>query len=312
MTTNEDTFFEKDELILGLKIDVDTYRGTKKGLPALIKLLNSEKIKGTFFLSIGKDNMGRNIWRIFKPKFLVKMLRNKAFKLYGFDILFRGFLWPGPDIGKILKKLLRLPTKFGQEIALHSYDHYKWQMNINKFSQEQVEKEFRKANIRWFKLFGSPPSAMGNPGWQLSEEWLRLSDSIICKDVKYRSDTRGTTCCRIKYNGLTFNKLQIPTTLPTYDEVIGRKGVTDETYNEYLLSLIEPGKLNVLTIQAEIEGIACFKMFREFVQKCKHKGIKIVPLSEIYEKFQNTGKVMNLHFQEIPGREGQLAVLKNS
>lgn len=309
---SENNFFPKDETILGLKIDVDTYRGTKKGIPALIKFLNSEGIKATFFLSIGPDNMGRHIWRILKPKFFIKMFRGNAAKLYGWDILFKGFLWPGPDIGKILRKVLRLPVKFGHEVALHAYDHHKWQNKISKFTAQEVKEQFDIANRRWKKIFDSLPNAAGAPGWQLSEEWLKYADSDACSDIKYRSDTRGSSCCYPRYNGHVFKKLQIPTTLPTYDEVIGRNGVTNEDYNEYILSQIEPGQLNVLTIHTEAEGIVCLKMFKEFIQSCKQKGIKVVPLSEIYERVKTTQKIMNLHMEEIPGREGTLALLKHS
>ncbi len=309
---NENNFFQKDETVLGLKIDVDTYRGTKKGIPALIRLLNSEGIKATFFLSVGPDNMGRHIWRILKPKFLIKMFRGNAAKLYGLDILFKGFLWPGPNIGRILRKVLRLPAKFGHEVALHAYDHYKWQKNISKYTPQQIKEQIDKANRRWKRLFGSLPTAAGSPGWQLSEEWLKFADSEVCADIKYRSDTRGTSYGYPKYNNHVFKKLQIPTTLPTYDEVIGRNGVTNENYNEYILSQIEPGQLNVLTIHTEAEGIVCLKMFKEFIQNCKEKGIKIVSMGEIYERIKSTQQILNLSIEEIPGREGKLALLKHS
>ena len=44
---------------LGLKIDVDTYEGMKQGVPRLLQTLKEFNLKGTFFLSIGPDNSGR-------------------------------------------------------------------------------------------------------------------------------------------------------------------------------------------------------------------------------------------------------------
>lgn len=72
----------------------------------------------------------------------------------------------------------------------------------------------------------------------------------------YNSDCRGYSIFQPIIESETLRLPQVPTTLPTYDEIVGKNGITSGNYNDYILKLIRPARLNVLTIHAEVEGIA--------------------------------------------------------
>ncbi|EQD28662.1 polysaccharide deacetylase protein, partial [mine drainage metagenome] len=85
--------------LLALKVDVDTLRGTRTGVPALVELLRAEQAQATFLFSLGPDHTGRALKRVFRPGFLGKVKRTSVLEHYGLRTLLYGTLLPGPDIG---------------------------------------------------------------------------------------------------------------------------------------------------------------------------------------------------------------------
>ena len=85
---------------IALKIDVDTLRGTREGVPALVRVLHQAGAGATFLFSLGPDHTGRAIRRVFRKGFLGKVSRTSVLEHYGLRTLMYGTLLPGPDIGR--------------------------------------------------------------------------------------------------------------------------------------------------------------------------------------------------------------------
>jgi len=292
---------------LGLKIDVDTYRGTKIGVPKLLETLAEYDIKASFFFSVGPDNMGRNLWRLIKPSFLLKMLRSKAPALYGWDILVRGTLCSGPIIGERLPWVIRKASEQGHEIGLHAWDHYKWQNHLDKMNARTIF-DLLKAGVRLLEhIAGLPVKCSAAPAWRCTEAVLIEKEKF---PFAYNSDCRGHGIFYPVVGCRPILQPQIPTTMPTYDEVIGRNGMNDSNYNAYLMSFIRPGQLNVLTVHAEVEGISRHGLFREFLERFISRNGNIIPLGRILQSDIPIDRARILR-RVIPGREGWVSYQSN-
>ena len=289
---------------VGLRIDVDTLRGTRLGVPRLIETLANEDVHASFFFSVGPDNMGRHLWRLLKPAFLLKMLRSNAASLYGWDILLRGTFWPGVKIGKSLPQPIRATADAGHEMGFHAWDHHAWQTHTDKLSSEEIYNSIRQGVESLNKIVGRKPICSAVAGWRCNNKTLLKKESFA---FQYNSDCRGDSIFRpvLKDTRLT---PQIPVTLPTYDEIIGQNGVNQDNYNQTILSQIRPGKLNVYTIHAEVEGIVCAELFGRMLQMAKQQNIEFVPLGLLLQNINidklPDGQIVN---KAMPGREGWIS-----
>lgn len=288
---------------LGLRVDVDTFRGTRYGVANLLSILKRHSIKASFFFSVGPDNMGRHLFRLFRPAFLKKMLRSRAASLYGWDIFFMGTLWPGPIMGEKLGHVIKRTAENGHEIGLHAWDHHGWQTRIERMSEDTIGRELERGVNQLKDLLGKPTLCSAAPSWKCNDAVLLQKEKYL---FQFNSDCRGWSIFIPVVAGVPMRQPQIPTTLPTYDEVIGSHGIKEANYNEYLLDLIKPGQLNVLTVHAEVEGMFAANLFDLFLHSAASRGIKVKSLGDLIkaEKIKEYGRIVK---GKTKGREGWTA-----
>ncbi len=198
-----------------LKVDVDTLRGTQEGVPRLGALFARLGIPATFLFSLGPDNTGRALRRVFRRGFLAKVRRTSVVSNYGLRTLMYGTLIPGPDIGKRCRVEMLAIQSQGFEVGVHTWDHVKWQDGVARASSEWTASSSPGGCVRSKRYSAFPPRVHGAAGWQMNEHVPKLQAQF---GFEVASDTRGTTPFAPEGGGV----MQIPTTLPTLDEILER------------------------------------------------------------------------------------------
>jgi peptidoglycan/xylan/chitin deacetylase (PgdA/CDA1 family) len=291
---------------LALKIDVNTYRGTRLGVPRLVETLQRHQVQGSFFFTLGKDKTGRAITRIFKCGFLSRVTRISAWSHYGIGTLFYGTVLPAPDIGRKCADIMRAVRDAGFEVGIHCYENLKWQEVASK-DMAWTKREMQRAVDRFIEIFGIASKSHAAAGWQLNRHALRLMQHF---GFNYTSDTRGTHPYIPTWNAEIIACPQLPTTLPTLEELINRNGITINNVAEYLLQLTKnpPPEGHVFTLQAEFEGGKWLPVFEQLLDGWKDQGYDIVSLRLFAQGLPASLPRHEVAMAEIDGSTGVQAV----
>lgn len=293
---------------VALKVDVDTYQGLKLGVPRLARMLEREHVASSFFVSMGPDNSGKAIWRLFKNRgFLGKMVRTRAVSMYGLRTVLSGTLLPARPIALGLPGILRELKSAGFEVGIHGYDHVCWQDRVDELGEAGIRAQLEDAFEVFRAIFGERPSGFAAPGWRTDAIALRLLDRM---GLSYRSDMRGRMPFRCAVDGETFVTPEIPTTLPTLDEVMGRVELPDAAaITRFYLEQFKADALNVHTVHAETEGVGYLESFNALIRGLKERGATFVRLDDIAARLKLAElpvcEVMRGH---LPGRAGWLSI----
>ncbi|HEY5514145.1 MAG TPA: polysaccharide deacetylase family protein [Geomonas sp.] len=290
---------------IALKVDVDTHTGTRDGVPRLLDIMERAGIKATFYFSMGPDNSGKAIRRIFTRKgFLQKMLRTGAPGAYGIRTMLYGTLLPAPQIASSFPEILRETEARGHETGVHCWDHIRWHDFLPRMAMGEVSAELARGAGLFQRIMGHPPRTTAAPGWTVSAASLELQDSM---QLDYCSDARGYAPFYPVFQGKRFATLQIPSTWPTMDEILGTDGIDAHSINDFYLSRLKSG-LNVHTIHAEMEGGVMSQSFIALLGRLQDAGVRFVTLAEAAAAHRETAPDAPLAMGELPGRAGLVAI----
>ncbi|MCP5195648.1 MAG: 4-deoxy-4-formamido-L-arabinose-phosphoundecaprenol deformylase [Gammaproteobacteria bacterium] len=294
--------------LLVLKVDVDTLRGTLEGVPRLIELFRRHRTDATFLFSLGPDHTGWAVRRVLRRGFLSKIKRTSVLEHYGLKTLLYGTLLPGPDIGRKSGAVMRRVRDAGFETGIHCWDHVLWQDRVARADQEWTAGEMRKAITRYTEIFGAAATVHGAAGWQMNPHALRLTGKL---GFTWCSDARGTHPFLPVVDGEILGCPQLPTTLPTLDELIGVDGVTLDKVVDRLLETTRtaPKTGHVFTLHAELEGWKFLPAFDRLLTGWRDQGYRLGALRTLAGEIRPEALPHHaVTAGTVPGRTGTLLV----
>lgn len=291
---------------LALKVDVDTYDGMRDGVPNFLRLFKEVGIRATFFIPFGPDQSGRAVFRVFKKKgFLKKMFKSNALKLYSVKTMLRGTLLPAPMIGASFPDIAKDVLKAGHELGIHGYNHVRWQDHLLDMSREEVMLHYMSGLSSCKNAAGLDPKAFAAPAWLCSSVSLEMNDLF---KLDYASDTRGKFPFYPTMDGKEFRTLQIPSTLPTVDELLGNDGLVAANVHNRLTRCMEESNapFHVHSIHTEVEGTALFSEFSDWIRDLKRRGCEFMTLDDIRQRSAGAPRC-EVALDLLPGRAGPVA-----
>jgi undecaprenyl phosphate-alpha-L-ara4FN deformylase len=173
-------------LKLALKIDVDSLRATREGVPRVMEILKRHAAGGTFFFAVGPDHSG----------------------VYG-------KLIPAPDIGRRGPEAMRAARDAGFEVGMLGWSCARWRRQVVQADADWTARQVSLAMERFEEIFGERPSVHGASAWRMNKHAFRNTQAL---GFDYASDTRGTSPFIPVIRAEIVACPQVPTTLPTLDE----------------------------------------------------------------------------------------------
>ena len=291
---------------LVLKVDIDTKIGLLEGAPCLMDMLKKHgDIKASFFIAMGPDHSGRALKRLLKPGFLRKQLKSKAAASYGIITMMYGVLLPGPIIVQQAPQLLGQLMQAGHEVGLHGWDHVYWHDKVRHLSLSLTRAELSQAMRLFKQITGFNAASFAAPGWQVTNNAWSIMAQM---GITHTSCVRGTHPFRPLVEDKALPLVEIPTTMPSLDEALGRHDNPNQAA-DWLAEQIKPGELNVFTLHGEVEGRTFKNQFMRFLDKASDKKVEFITLRQAaLQACRQTVPTGSFYWGSIDNRAGQLAI----
>ncbi|MCP3662102.1 MAG: polysaccharide deacetylase family protein [Gammaproteobacteria bacterium] len=248
---------------VALRVEVKTLQGAVDGLPALLHLLDEYKLRASFLFSLGPD---------YSPYLLNNQMPDWLLSRL-----------PATLIGQKARDNLKATADAGHEVGIGAWSPRLWQRSAAKATEVWTRRHLSDSIDAFHEVFGKKPQLHGASGWQLNPNLLQLEEQL---GFRYASDTRGRYVYYPTLQDVRTRCPQIPTTLPTLNELLSKRGVDLENVHQYIFSecqrILPHGE--VFSLSAESEGMKQLVVLERLLVMWKGGQWDILALDEMFDK----------------------------
>jgi peptidoglycan/xylan/chitin deacetylase (PgdA/CDA1 family) len=194
-------------------------------------------------------------------------------------------------------------------VGIHCYDHVRWQDYVAQKDFAWTKREMELAIKAFESVFSERALVIGAAGWQLNAHVLALEEQF---GFQYASDLRGDLAFYPMMDGIRSSCPQLPTTLPTLDELIGENDITaDNVHQAVFESSRRPlAHGHVYTLHAELEGMQLLPVMDRLLTMWKTAGDNVGTMQDNYLALDLTQlENRSVTWGTVAGRSGLLATV---
>lgn len=253
-----------------LRIDIESDKGIKKGIPKILDLLKKYNVKASFYLVMGGES---NLLDILKYR--NKVLKERKIKVFSKLEMVRMVLFPRDFVRKNIQILRRILQE-GHELGIHGWKHRAWTRGIGKID---IESHLRLAKERYIRAFKKQPISFAAPGFITNDKIISILDK---EGFRVISDLPGKKPFKIKNTRITNVPVTItgPENTPIIENLASH-GLNDSEILSIITKKIGNNRLSVMYIHDLYECIQKIGLIEKIIQYVKSKDINIKTIQEI-------------------------------
>lgn len=274
--------------LFGLRIDVDTLKGLTHGVPQILDTLDDFKIRATFFITMGPDKTGRNLFHL--PRRKGRNIKISPLQKYGLKQMLYGLLIP-PPLMEQYEHIIKKICKKGHEVGLHGYNHYYWANYFQKMSFEETARLISKGVDCLEKIIGKKPCGFAAPAFKWSKNSLLLLNKL---NFAYSSDVYGRTPFYPEIGGKKLDLLQIPVSEILIEDLVAQ-GVPDSQILAIFQKNLRKWNFITMYVHASYEFLYKNHLIRSILNEAQSDdSLSFLSFAEITKKLKGLSKIRKI------------------